>query len=84
MLMLMLMPTPLDRLLLDFLWPTLLPLDMPTTPDTLPTPPTPPPPSTTPMLPTPPTDMASTVSSMVKQIAINVPYCAKPNHTFQV
>merc|ERR1712107_484749 len=65
--MLMLMPTPSARLLLDFLTPMLLPPDMP--PDTLPTPLSPPDLSTTPMLPSPPTDMASTVSTTVKHAA---------------
>merc|ERR1719369_930829 len=51
---LMLMPTPSARLPLDFLTPTLLPPDMPTTPDTSPTPLIPPTLSTTPMLPMPP------------------------------
>merc|ERR1711962_76711 len=80
---LMLMPTPSARLLLDFLTPTLLPLDMPTTPDTLPTPLSPPDLSTTPMLPSPPTDMASTVSTTVKHAAIRIPYNTKPNRIFQ-
>merc|ERR1712107_851233 len=81
--MLTLMPTPSARLLLDFLTPTLLPPDMPTTPDTLPTPLSPPDLSTTPMLPSPPTDMASTVSTTVKHAAIRIPYNTKPNRIFQ-
>merc|ERR1711973_237355 len=80
---LMLMPTPSARLPLDFLTPTLLPPDMPTTPDTLPTPLSPPDLSTTPMLPSPPTDMASTVSTTVKHAAIRIPYNTKPNRIFQ-
>merc|ERR1719369_2603392 len=74
---------PSARLLLDFLTPTLLPPDMPTTPDTLPTPLSPPDLSTTPMLPSPPTDMASTVSTTVKHAAIRIPYNTKPNRIFQ-
>merc|ERR1712107_839891 len=54
MLTLTLMPTPSARLPLDFLTPTLLPPDMPTTPDTSPTPLIPPTLSTTPMPPMPP------------------------------
>merc|ERR1712107_627425 len=81
--MLTLMPTPSARLLLGFLTPTLLPPDMPTTPDTLPTPLSPPDLSTTPMLPSPPTDTASTVSTTVKHAAIRIPYNTKPNRILQ-
>merc|ERR1712055_851180 len=81
--MLTLMSTPSARLLLDFLTPTLLPPDMPPTPDTLPTPLSPPDLSTTPMLPSAPTDMASTVSTTVKHAAIRIPYNTKPNRIFQ-
>merc|ERR1719309_1940794 len=65
-LILTLMPTPLARLLLDFLMPMLLPPDMPTTPDMLPTPLSPPTTITTAMLPTLLMAMASMVPSMDK------------------
>merc|ERR1712107_7364 len=80
---LILTPTPSARLPLDFLMPTLLLPDMPTTLDTLPTPLSPPDLSTTPMLPSSPTDMASTVSTTVKHAAIRIPYNTKPNRIFQ-
>merc|ERR1712113_856281 len=69
----MLMPTPLDRLLLDFPMPMLLPLDMPTTLDTLPTPLTLLAMSTTPMLPTmfPLSAMLIMVLTMVKQLSFD-------------
>merc|ERR1712107_632369 len=85
-----LMPTPSARLPLDFFTPTLLPPDMPTTPDTSPTPLIPPTLSTTPMLPMPPMldtlDTPDTPDSMpsargmltlmptIGQVAAGLPY----------
>merc|ERR1711973_703764 len=71
LLMLMPMPTPLDRWLPVFPMPMLLPPDMLTTPDTLPTPLSPPPPTLPTMLLLPSTtDMASTVPTTVKHTTI--------------